>query len=50
MLSVSALQAASGCVPVLTGVDFRLEAGEFLGILGHNGMGKTTFMGRRSWV
>ena len=44
MLEVAALQAAYGRVPVLMGVDFRLEAGEFLGILGHNGMGKTTLM------
>ena len=44
MLEVAALQAAYGRVPVLMGVDFRLKAGEFLGILGHNGMGKTTLM------
>ena len=44
MLEVAALQAAYGRVPVLMGVDFQLEAGEFLGILGHNGMGKTTLM------
>ena len=44
MLQVAALQAAYGRVPVLMGIDFRLKAGEFLGILGHNGMGKTTLM------
>ncbi len=44
MLQVAALQAAYGRVPVLMGIDFQLEAGEFLGILGHNGMGKTTLM------
>jgi urea ABC transporter ATP-binding protein UrtE len=44
MLEVAALQAAYGRVPVLMGVDLRLKAGEFLGILGHNGMGKTTLM------
>ena len=44
MLEVAALQAAYGRVPVLMGVDFQLKAGEFLGILGHNGMGKTTLM------
>ena len=44
MLQVAALQASYGRVPVLMGIDFRLKAGEFLGILGHNGMGKTTLM------
>ncbi len=44
MLEVAALQAAYGRVPVLMGVDVQLKAGEFLGILGHNGMGKTTLM------
>ena len=44
MLEVAALQAAYGRVPVLMGIDLRLKAGEFLGILGHNGMGKTTLM------
>ena len=44
MLDVAALQAAYGRVPVLMGIDFQLKAGEFLGILGHNGMGKTTLM------
>ena len=44
MLDVSALQASYGRVPVLMGIDFQLKTGEFLGILGHNGMGKTTLM------
>ena len=44
MLEVAALQAAYGRVPVLMGIDLQLKAGEFLGILGHNGMGKTTLM------
>lgn len=44
MLEVAALQAAYGRVPVLMGIDFQLKTGEFLGILGHNGMGKTTLM------
>ena len=44
MLEVAALQAAYGRVPVLMGIDFQLKDGEFLGILGHNGMGKTTLM------
>ena len=44
MLDVAALQASYGRVPVLMGIDFQLRSGEFLGILGHNGMGKTTLM------
>ena len=44
MLDVSALQSGYGRVPVLMGVDFQLKDKEFLGILGHNGMGKTTLM------
>jgi branched-chain amino acid transport system ATP-binding protein len=44
MLHVSMLQAAYGRVPVLMGIDLALADGEFLGILGHNGMGKTTLM------
>lgn len=44
MLRVSGLQASYGRVPILMGIDFSLDAGEYLGILGHNGMGKTTLM------
>jgi branched-chain amino acid transport system ATP-binding protein len=33
-----------GRVPILMGVDFAMREGEFIGILGHNGMGKTTLM------
>ncbi|SKA39272.1 amino acid/amide ABC transporter ATP-binding protein 2, HAAT family (TC 3.A.1.4.-) [Enhydrobacter aerosaccus] len=44
MLAVKGLQAAYGRIPILTGVDFSLHEGEYLGILGHNGMGKTTLM------
>ena len=44
MLDVSALQSGYGRVPVLMGVNFQLKDKEFLGILGHNGMGKTTLM------
>ena len=38
----SDLRAGYGMVPVLHGVSFALEAGEALGIVGRNGMGKTT--------
>jgi len=44
LLDVSGLTAAYGRVPILTGVDFTMAKGEYLGILGHNGMGKTTLM------
>jgi branched-chain amino acid transport system ATP-binding protein/urea transport system ATP-binding protein len=38
------LCARYGRVPILTGVEFTMQEGEYLGILGHNGMGKTTLM------
>ncbi|WP_062118770.1 ABC transporter ATP-binding protein [Aureimonas sp. AU40] len=44
LLDVSGLKASYGRVPILTGIDFHMAQGEFLGILGHNGMGKTTLM------
>jgi len=44
MLNVRGLRANYGQVPILMGVDFSLAEGEYLGILGHNGMGKTTLM------
>lgn len=44
LLDVEGLRASYGRVPILMGVDFTLESGEYLGILGHNGMGKTTLM------
>lgn len=44
MLDVSGLCAGYGAVPVLRGIDFSLEPGQALGILGHNGMGKTTLL------
>jgi urea ABC transporter ATP-binding protein UrtE len=44
MLRVSHLHAAYGAVPVLTGVDFAVERGEVLALLGRNGVGKTTLM------
>ena len=44
LLEVKALQAAYGRVPVLHGVDFHVEEGEILGVLGHNGMGKSTLL------
>jgi branched-chain amino acid transport system ATP-binding protein len=44
MLSVQALRANYGPIPILMGIDFTLADGEYLGILGHNGMGKTTLL------
>ena len=44
MLEVSGLRAAYGRIPILHGIDLEIGAGEVVGILGHNGMGKTTLM------
>lgn len=44
MLSVRNLHASYGRIPVLHGVEIDVEAGEFVGILGHNGMGKSTLL------
>lgn len=44
MLEVTALKSGYGRVPVLMGTTFRVAEGEYLGILGHNGMGKSTLM------
>lgn len=44
MLSVKALKTAYERIPVLHGVDMEVRPGEILGILGHNGMGKTTLL------
>ena len=44
MLDVYDLRAAYGRVPVLHGVTFQLREGEALGVVGHNGMGKTTLL------
>lgn len=44
VLEVHDLRAAYGHVPVLHGVSFLLHEGEALGIVGHNGMGKTTLL------
>ena len=44
LLEVKALSAGYGRVPVLHGVDLAVEEGEIVGVLGHNGMGKTTLL------
>ena len=42
MLEVRKLEAAYGLSQVLFGVDFRVDAGQMVTLLGRNGMGKTT--------
>jgi branched-chain amino acid transport system ATP-binding protein len=44
MLSVTDLTAAYGRIQILNGMSFAVAEGEFVGILGHNGMGKTTLL------
>ena len=44
MLDVQGLRTGYGRIPILNGVGFAVEEGEFIGILGHNGMGKTTLL------
>lgn len=44
MLEVSDLAAGYGRIPILGGVSFGVASGEFVGVLGHNGMGKTTLL------
>jgi branched-chain amino acid transport system ATP-binding protein len=44
MLNVTGLRTGYGRIPILNGVSFAVSQGEFIGILGHNGMGKTTLL------
>jgi branched-chain amino acid transport system ATP-binding protein len=44
MLEVSNLRSGYGSIPVLTGLSLSISEGAFVGILGHNGMGKTTLL------
>jgi branched-chain amino acid transport system ATP-binding protein len=44
MLEVSDIASGYGRIPILSGVNFSVAAGEFVGVLGHNGMGKTTLL------
>lgn len=44
MLTIQDLRAAYGASEVLHGIDFKVEPGEIVAIMGRNGMGKTTLM------
>jgi branched-chain amino acid transport system ATP-binding protein len=44
MLDVQGLRTGYGRIPILNGVSFSVNEGDFIGILGHNGMGKTTLL------
>ena len=44
MLEVKGLHAGYGAIPVLHDVSLCIASGESVGILGHNGMGKTTLL------
>ncbi|WP_353194028.1 ABC transporter ATP-binding protein [Pusillimonas noertemannii] len=44
LLDVRSLSAGYGAIPVLRDVSFQVGKGEIVGVLGHNGMGKTTLM------
>ncbi len=44
LLKISGLRAGYGRVPVLHGIDLSVTDGEILGVLGHNGMGKSTLL------
>lgn len=44
MLEANNLVSGYGALPILHGLSFHVNDNEYVGILGHNGMGKTTLM------
>jgi branched-chain amino acid transport system ATP-binding protein len=44
VLSVTDLHARYGRIPILNGIRLEVADGELVGVLGHNGMGKTTLL------
>lgn len=44
LLDVKGLHSGYGRIPILVGIDMAMQEGEYLGVLGHNGMGKTTLL------
>ncbi|MBM7046555.1 ABC transporter ATP-binding protein [Rhizobium lusitanum] len=44
LLKVINLRSGYGRIPIVNGLSFSVAEGEFVGILGHNGMGKTTVL------
>jgi branched-chain amino acid transport system ATP-binding protein len=44
VLEVAELRSGYDGIPVLNGLSLNVREREFVGILGHNGMGKTTLL------
>lgn len=44
LLSIRGLSGGYGRVPILHGIDLEVAENEVVGVLGHNGMGKTTLL------
>ena len=44
LLDVRGLSGGYGRVPILHGLGFQVAENEVVGVLGHNGMGKTTLL------